>query len=192
MDEPEGERLPLRVFLAAPFTQLIDSRDGLVDASSRSDLRAMYDALAARGYSVFLAHEREAWGKELMTPEECTPLDFAEMEKADVVCAHLGNPPSLGVQIELGWASSLRKPMLILTDDEARYSPLLWGLARLTETTFFPLAGRSLSAAAGDVCDALDKVVETSLGVRGAGSPPAGPAGGPGIGRVPDVMRSSS
>jgi hypothetical protein len=164
--DPHNEVPPVRVFLAAPFTQLIDDHDGVVTRSWRAEIRAMYDALEGRGRSVFLAHEREAWGEDLMTPEVCTPLDFAEMQRADVVCAYIGAPPSLGVHIELGWASSMRKPTLMLTDETVRYSPLLWGLTQLTDATYLPLNGRALSAATDEVCDALDKVIEASVPAR--------------------------
>jgi hypothetical protein len=159
----DGAAKPLRVFFAAPFTQLIESASGVVAATWRDELRSMYDALVRRGHSVFLAHEREAWGEQLMTPQTCTPLDYAEMQAADVVCAYVGNPPSHGVHIELGWASSMRKPILILTDDGVQYTPLLWGLGDVANTTYFPLAGRSLATVTEEVCDALDEVIRASV-----------------------------
>jgi nucleoside 2-deoxyribosyltransferase len=129
-----------RVFLAAPFTQFISS-DGVVEAPARSQLSTLRAALMANGHSVFLAHEREAWGAELMTPQQCTPLDFAEMQETDVVCAYLGEPPSYGVHIELGWASALDKPILLLVNSTVAYSPLVWGLSEMTEVRVLEVNG---------------------------------------------------
>jgi nucleoside 2-deoxyribosyltransferase len=154
---------PMRIFLAAPFTQLIETRTGIVDAAWRTQLCTLFGSLQDQGHSVFLAHERESWGEELMTPEECTPLDFREMVKADVVCAYLGNPPSHGVHIELGWASALGKPIVLLIDEDVRYTPLVWGIAGVTHTEFFHLAGRPLHEVADEVCVHVAKMCSWAL-----------------------------
>jgi nucleoside 2-deoxyribosyltransferase len=142
-----------RVFLAAPFTQLIGADTGTVDAGWRNQIGALYDALRGRGYSVFLAHDREAWGEGLMTPSQCTPLDHKEMVNADVVCAYPGAPPSYGVHVELGWASAMGKPLLLLLDAGTAYSPLLSGIGEVTRADFFALRGRRLDEVAHEVGD---------------------------------------
>jgi hypothetical protein len=150
-----------RVFFAAPFTQLIDPDSGSVGAHWRSQLLAVRDGIRARGNSVFLAHQREAWGDRLMTPDVCTPLDYQEMVDADVVCAVIGSPPSHGVHIELGWASAMRKPILLVLQPGVAYTPLLHGIAELTRVWTYDLGERLLADAAQDICGQLDEIIAT-------------------------------
>ncbi|MYY05934.1 MULTISPECIES: nucleoside 2-deoxyribosyltransferase [unclassified Streptomyces] len=164
----DASRRPGRVFLAAPFTQLIDTESRIVEAPARNQLSTLRAAMLERGHSVFLAHEREAWGEELMTPQQCTPLDYREMTETDVVCAYLGTPPSYGVHIELGWASAHRKPVLLVLDDDQDYTPLVWGLSEVTTVRHLMLNGRKLE----DVAPEIIEVVESLLAGRG-GDPTA-------------------
>jgi nucleoside 2-deoxyribosyltransferase len=69
-----------------------------------------------------------------LAPEICTPADFTAMTRCDVVCALVGRPPSGGVAVELGWASALAKPVLLLVDTESGASPLITGLDAITRT----------------------------------------------------------
>lgn len=157
----------LRLFLAAPFTQDIDPDTGVIPQQSRHPLAVLAEALRMAGYSVFVAHEREAWGEELMSPQECTPLDFKEMADADVVCAYVGNPPSMGVHVELGWASAMGKPVLLLTEPGLAYTPLLLGIGGVTRAEILPLMGRGLAEMAPTVCERLAGLVtENSAGLR--------------------------
>lgn len=151
-----------RVFLAAPFTQLIDQNSGSVDDFWRSQLLAVGEGIRELGHSPFLAHLREEWGDRLMPPEVCTPLDYQEMVAADIVCAVIGAPPSNGVHIELGWASAMRKPILLVLQPGVRYTPLLHGVAQLTQVWTYDLGDRQLGDAAPDICRTLDEII-TSL-----------------------------
>jgi nucleoside 2-deoxyribosyltransferase len=150
-----GSERPSRVFLAAPFSQFLDPHTGTVGAAVRTSIDALRRALEAEGHSVFLAHERESWGAALMPPEECTPLDFAEMHAADIVCAHLGSPPSHGVHIELGWASALGKPIVLLLSPGQTHSPLVYGLETVTAVTRLHLDDRPLADAVPEIVSAV-------------------------------------
>jgi hypothetical protein len=70
------------------------------------------------GVWVFLAHYREKWGKDLMCADECTMDDYREMKLSDYDIAFPGKPISGGVHIELGWASSMKKNILLMLDKE--------------------------------------------------------------------------
>ena len=67
-----------------------------------------------------------------MCAEECTMDDYREMKLSDYVIAFPGKPISGGVHIELGWASSMKKNILLMLDKEEKYSPLVQGLETLT------------------------------------------------------------
>lgn len=126
----------LRVFLAAPYSQFMDSTSWQVDRLWRERLDTLRRAFLSAGAAVFNAHHSEVWGTRWRSPEVCTPIDYAAMQYCDVVCALVGTPPSGGVAVELGWASALRKPCLLLVDEDADPSPLLVGLGSITEADY--------------------------------------------------------
>lgn len=121
------------VFLAAPFTKHICPTVRFVPPEKRKPIQEMVRVLRAHGADVFLAHEREAWGHALMHATECTMLDFWELQSSDVIVAIIDSP-SYGVCVELGWASALQLPIILL--DESRQgvscTPLLQGLNSIT------------------------------------------------------------
>lgn len=122
-----------RIFLAAPFTQQICKATGCVPPEKRISIQTIAKILRAYGAKVFLSHEREAWGHALMDADDCSISDFRELQSSDVIVAVL-NPPSYGVCVELGWASALQLPIILL--DELREgvfcTPLVQGLHSIT------------------------------------------------------------
>jgi nucleoside 2-deoxyribosyltransferase len=123
---------PLRVFLAAPFVQFIHPSDGVVDPLWRARISALRDEILAAGHAVFNAHHNEAWGAQGLPPAECVPSDFRGLQAADLVLAYVGSPPSTGVALELGWASALRKPVVLLLDRDTSYSPMITALGQVS------------------------------------------------------------
>lgn len=122
------------VFLAAPYSQFMDAATGTVTAPWRQRLDALRLSFQARGAYVFSAHHNESWGEQWLTAELCTPIDHHAIRQADVVCAVIGNPPSGGVMIELGWASALHVPCLLVLPRNGRFSPLVEGLNTVVAT----------------------------------------------------------
>jgi hypothetical protein len=116
------------VFLAAPYSQFMDAATGTVIAPWRKRLDALRLSFLARGACVFSAHHNESWGEQWLAADLCTPIDHNAIRQADVVCAVIGNPPSGGVMIELGWASALHVPCLLVLPKDGRFSPLVAGL----------------------------------------------------------------
>lgn len=121
-----------RVFLAAPFTKHLKV-DGF-DKSAFNNITSLISLLRELGYSVFSAHEREAFGEILMTPETCTLLDFKEMNQCDIVIA-LITDNSFGVSLELGWASALKKSIILYRKEGQPFSsPLIEGIGEITDS----------------------------------------------------------
>jgi nucleoside 2-deoxyribosyltransferase len=116
------------IFLAAPYSQWIDPTSGLVHRRWHSRLESLRRHLIQAGASVYSAHHNESWGACLFPPHRCTPLDFGAVKLADTVCAVLGRPVSGGVCVELGWASALGKPILLIMEPETPCTPLITGL----------------------------------------------------------------
>lgn len=126
----------MRVFLAYPFTQLLDS-NGLLKGESKEFILSSIKQIEQRGHSVFSAQRREDFGEALMTPEIATELDFNEMKNADLVVAFPGQfPISGGVHVELGWASALQKQIILFIHKDERYSPMVDGLHTVTSVTY--------------------------------------------------------
>jgi nucleoside 2-deoxyribosyltransferase len=124
----------LSIFLAAPYQVWMDFRLGRVEESKRVRLDALRRGLIEHGANVFNAHHNEGWGEGWLPPDICTITDFEAMRVADAVCV-IGNPPSGGVAVEVGWASALQKPILLLFDDDgASASQLLLGIGEVVPT----------------------------------------------------------
>ena len=103
-----------RLFLAAPFTQIINPSTGLVDGVWRHRIDGLRNLFLDAGFSVFSAHVLEDWGAALVDPLVYTPRDYQEMLLADQVCVIVGSPPSVGVCVELGWGNGLKKANTIV------------------------------------------------------------------------------
>jgi len=120
----------MRVFLASPFTRyLIRNADGThhLDPDLHALLLRVESALTEAGHSLFLSQRREDFGASLWSAHQCTPFDFLEMQRSDCVVAIPER--SYGVHIELGWATALGRPLILVVDESAEStSPLLEGL----------------------------------------------------------------
>lgn len=128
-----------RVFLAGPFKHLMDPATGLLAPAMKQRLEAIIQLLEAKQLAVHCAHRREAWGAEMMTPAECTKIDYDEIARADLLLAFPGVPASPGTHIELGWASAMQKQVVLLLERDQPYAFLVRGLHRVTrvaEITF--------------------------------------------------------
>ncbi|MCP2257421.1 hypothetical protein LX15_001106 [Streptoalloteichus tenebrarius] len=129
---------PVRVFLAAPFVQFL-AGDRVVDPWRRR-LGRLRERLLAGGAAVFNAHHNEGWGADGLPPDQCVPSDLRGVIACDAVCAYAGDPVSAGVAVELGWASVLRKPIVLAVDTGARLTPMLQGLGSVTRVETVRLA----------------------------------------------------
>lgn len=126
-----------KVFLAAPFKSLVNSKTMSMDEEKKNEIVNLIEFLEKKGYSVHNAHKREAWGQEFMSPEQCTKIDYDEIEKCDIFIAFPGIPASPGTHIEIGWASAFNKKIIfLLADDEEKYAYLIRGLHKVTDVTY--------------------------------------------------------
>jgi nucleoside 2-deoxyribosyltransferase len=152
----------VRIFLAAPFTQYLEPGEGRIVPALCEALRAVAELLRARGFDVFLAHEREQWGGDVYAPERCTPLDWAELRRADVVVAFPRK--SGGVHVELGWASALSKPIVIVLEPAGGDSPLVTGLGMVTRVELIRSPALLEAAVAGVLVDHVAAAVRALAG----------------------------
>jgi len=129
----------MRVFLAAPLTQTLGA-ERRVDPQFRADLSRLHEFLESLGNDVFSAHVRERWGEALDTPSGALAIDLAQLKACDAVVAIVGTPPSPGVQLELGYAVALNKPMLIIASDSAETPYLVRGLPDFADASIYSTA----------------------------------------------------
>lgn len=125
-----------KIFLAAPFKGLIDPKTGAFCPHMRNHLESICSYLTQQGYEVYNSHRREDWGKAFMSPEECTYTDFNDIINSKFFLAFPGSPPSPGTHIELGWASALKKPMLLFLEKNKDYAYLVKGLHTIADVSY--------------------------------------------------------
>jgi nucleoside 2-deoxyribosyltransferase len=123
------------VFLAGPFKALVDD-NGAMRPEEKARFESLISAFEDDGYHVYNAHKRESWGKAYLRPEECTKLDYDEIAASTVFVAFPGAPASPGTHVEIGWASAMGKPILLLLQDEAEYAFLIRGLHTVGNVTY--------------------------------------------------------
>ncbi|KOU52310.1 nucleoside 2-deoxyribosyltransferase [Streptomyces sp. WM6378] len=118
-----------------------------MNTEARTRFEALIERLEAEGYHVYNAHRRESLGAKFLTPDECTRLDYDEISASTVFIAFPGHPASPGTHIEIGWASALGKPIVLLLEDEADYAFLVRGLHTIADVTYLTISDTESLAA---------------------------------------------
>lgn len=124
----------MKIFVAAPFGSKLDP-SGTFDAEYRERLEKLHHNIEAAGHSIFASQRNEEWGRTPLPAESYVPIDYQELSSSDVIIAVLGAQPSLGVCIELGWASALGIP-IILVGKYTRSSTMISGLHRVSDVHY--------------------------------------------------------
>lgn len=121
------------VFLGAPFTDKFDSKNGEW-LDSHSNLKELIDSLVkdlqAAGYQVYSAHQIEEYGKSLRSPADALVEDLSAVRTSQIIVAIMTFPPSPGLQIELGAAITLAKPIIQVSEQGVDLPYLNRGLSR--------------------------------------------------------------
>jgi nucleoside 2-deoxyribosyltransferase len=115
----------LRVFLAAPSLRLTGPADGVFTLALRAKVTALRDALLDSGVTVYSQHHDDCWTTRGLGTGFRVPSAFRGMQSADLAFAYVESPLSAGVGMELGWASALRKPVVLLVDHAAAHNPMI-------------------------------------------------------------------
>jgi nucleoside 2-deoxyribosyltransferase len=139
------------VFLAAPIASMLRGPQGL-EAGFRDALMSVEAALVASGHEVISAHRREDWGRRLDTPANALRLDLAGIDRCDVIVAFVGDPPSPGVQLELGYAIARDKRIVALVSKDSADRPyLLDGIPTVASASIVTIANMA------DAAEVLDR-----------------------------------
>lgn len=110
-----------KIFIACPISKYL-TEDG-IDKEFEIFIREIYDLCKLYVDNTFLALEREEYGKKKMYGSDCTLADYNEMLDTDLLIAFPED--SMGVSVELGWASALKKQILVFVDKKYRQSELV-------------------------------------------------------------------
>lgn len=134
------ERSPqLRIYVGGPFQARLVDGELKVDDEYRALYEDLIDCFEDRGWHVFNAHRREAWGAQMLPARTLTSMDYQDVSCCDVFVATPGaDPMSPGTHIEIGWASALGKRIFLLTEHGRDYAALVTGLPAVSDVTFVP------------------------------------------------------
>ncbi|GMA70498.1 hypothetical protein GCM10025879_17440 [Leuconostoc litchii] len=124
-----------RIFLAAPFKQLL-TVDNVLQSSSLREIKKIIQFLENKNYIVDNAHKREKWGLKMMTPNQCTAADYSAIEDCNIFIAFPGNPASPGTHIEIGWASAFNKRIILCLRKNVDYAYLIRGLQTIANVEY--------------------------------------------------------
>ncbi len=116
------------VFVGGPLTQLLVPETGLMTEADRAKFSRLISYFEERGAKVYNAHRREQWGAALLTPTAATRLDYEEIRESDLFIAFPGIPGSPGTHVEIGWASGMRKPTILMLEKGHPHAFLVTGL----------------------------------------------------------------
>jgi hypothetical protein len=120
-----------KIFLATPITSLMERPDQYNPLEQKSIETIIKTLRLHLQTKVFCAIEREEYGKDLMSGIECTKPDYLGLVESDVMLAFPDH--SYGVHIELGWASAVKKPIVVCVNRRIGIkTPLIEGLMTLT------------------------------------------------------------
>ncbi|MBU7600098.1 nucleoside 2-deoxyribosyltransferase [Streptomyces sp. P38-E01] len=155
---PQSEPGPARltVFLGGPFKGLIDPVTGRLREADRARYSTLIDAFEDRGWRVLSAHRTEGWGDALVSARECTRRDWEWMRDCSVFVAFPGRPASPGTHVELGWASALGRPTVVLAEPGTECAALVAGLPGIAPVRLLEYTGD-----AAQVCRAVTEAART-------------------------------
>ncbi|GAA3434184.1 nucleoside 2-deoxyribosyltransferase [Kutzneria kofuensis] len=123
------------VFLGGPFKALIDPATGQLPQPVRRRYTTLIAAFEDEGWVVLNAHRAEEWGAGLVSAGECTRRDLEWMRRCSVFVAFPGAPASPGTHVELGWASALGRPTVVLVEPGTEPAALVGGLPVVAPVT---------------------------------------------------------
>lgn len=145
----------MKAYIAAPYTSK-SATDGnlshgeIKDLSYINFLDSIESVAKLSGFQTFLPHrDLHKWGKANLPEEEIGRKSLEELKNSDLLIAYPER--SVGVNIELGWASAFKKKIIILVNEKERVSIMHAGLKGVIDSRIIKFR---------DVMDLRDKLRE--------------------------------
>lgn len=110
-----------KIFIACPISKYLTA-DGICK-DFEIFIKDIYEFCQGISSITFLALDREEYGKKKMYGSDCTIADFNEIQNTDLLIAFPED--SMGVSVELGWASALGIETIVFVDKKYRQSELV-------------------------------------------------------------------
>lgn len=110
-----------KIFIACPISKYL-TNDGLYN-EFETFIKDIYAFCQDISSTTFLALDREEYGKKKMYGSDCTTADFNEIQNTDLLIAFPED--SMGVSVELGWASALGIETIVFVDKKYKQSELV-------------------------------------------------------------------
>lgn len=110
-----------KIFIACPISKYL-TKDG-INKDFEIFIKEIYKFCKGISTKTFLALEREEYGKNKMYGSDCTIADFNEIQNTDLLIAFPED--SMGVSIEMGWASAMGIETIVFVDKKYKQSELV-------------------------------------------------------------------
>lgn len=129
-----------KAYISAPYTSkaVITGNKAkaygeIKDESYKNFLESIDSAVKECGLQTILPHrDVYKWGKSELTPEGLVRAAFEGLKSSDILIAY--PEASKGTNVLIGWASSLKKKIIILVNEREKLSVVHSGMPALTET----------------------------------------------------------
>lgn len=120
----------MKIYLASPISKYV--RNGM-DQGYTETIDKVYELLCEHG-ETYYPLKKEAYGEDKTTGsgDVCTKVDFDKVNESDLIVAFPED--SQGVSVEIGWASSSKKNILIFIDKNYHQSELIRFIDTITPT----------------------------------------------------------
>ena len=110
-----------KIFIACQISKYLTD-DG-INKEFETFIKDIYTFCQKSSSTTFLALDREEYGKKKMYGSDCTTADFNEIQNTDLLIAFPED--SMGVSVELGWASALCIETIVFVDKKYKQSELV-------------------------------------------------------------------
>lgn len=120
----------MKIYLASPISKYV--RNGMNEDYTET-MDNVYKLLCNYG-KTYYPLKKEAYGadKTAGSGDVCTKIDFDKVNESDLIVAFPED--SQGVSVEIGWASSVNKKILIFIDKNYHQSELIRFIDTITPT----------------------------------------------------------
>lgn len=128
----------MKAYIAAPYTsksttQVNPHYGEISDNSYINFLESIESVVRSSGFETYLPHrDLHKWGKSNLTLEEVGQTSMKELKNSDLLIAY--PEQSVGVNIELGWASAFKKKVFIILNENSKVSIMHEGLKGVTDS----------------------------------------------------------
>ncbi|MFJ4866721.1 nucleoside 2-deoxyribosyltransferase [Streptomyces sp. NPDC088748] len=152
------------VFIGGPFKGAVDSETGTLDMGLKNRYLTLISLYEESGWEVLNAHREEGWGLAMVPAAACTGRDFQWMKSCDLFVAFPGDPASPGTHVEIGWASALGRPTILVLEERGHHAALVTGLGDVAPSIAYltyrqgPEFLSSLAQATADMAARIEEI----------------------------------